>query len=900
MGKAGFWRTLLLLASVMVVMLGRAWLPGYVLSSNDGPLGGLMAQCHQFPERFLGCWSDLNSVGGSQGAAAPAISTGLLWLLKPVLFSKFYASLSLLLLGLGAWCFLRQSGLSPPACLLGGLAAALSSSFFSAACWGLAMRAIAAAMVFFALAALVAPGRRRWLRVMLAGFALGMSVTEVGDIGALFSLFVAAFVMFQAWISDGPRVKNMAWGAGRVVAVAICAAAMAAQALSGLVATNIQGIAGTEQDTQTKAERWDWATQWSLPKAEALSLIVPGLFGYRMDTPDGGMYWGRVGRTPAWERYFEQGEQGRRPPRGFRRYSGDGPYAGVVVVLLAVWAAAQSLRGNKSAFSRLQRRWLWFWLAAGLVSLLLAFGRFAPFYRLLYGLPYFSTIRNPNKFLLITSVALVVLFAYGVDALWRGYLAGVEAARGRPRAGLRGWWAEATVFDKRWVRGCLLAIGVSLAAWLIYALSRQSIEDYLMTVGFAEDAARAIAGFSLEQAAWFVLFLALAVSLMILMLRGVFAGPGASRGAGLLCLLVAVDLGHANLPWVVCWNYKEKYATNPILDELRDRPYEHRVTLLPFRAPPKTGAPSQPLLMSEIYRREWLQHQFLYYNIQALDVVQMSRVPEDLAAFRNALRADSRAGLAHSVIRYWQLTNTRYLLGAADARKLLDQSLDSTKDRFKILRRFSLLPKHGISQPDELAELTAVPSDDGPLALFEFTGALPRAKLYSTWQANTNDEAILKQLDSSSFDPQNSVFVSGTLPAPTESGTNPNSGTVEFVSYAPKLLRLQSDAISPCVLLLNDRFNPDWKVRVDGKPERLLRCNFLMRGVLLSPGRHAIEFEFRSSFRPLFLSLGTLTLALLCLGLAVAGGYRDSRHLPTPGPAPQATSPTGGKRSQRR
>ena len=52
-----------------------------------------------------------------------------------------------------------------------------------------------------------------------------------------------------------------------------------------LVGTNITGVAGTAQDAETKAAHWDWATQWSLPKVETFGLLVPGLFGYKMDTP---------------------------------------------------------------------------------------------------------------------------------------------------------------------------------------------------------------------------------------------------------------------------------------------------------------------------------------------------------------------------------------------------------------------------------------------------------------------------------------------------------------------------------------------------------------------------------------------------------------------------------------
>ena len=38
-----------------------------------------------------------------------------------------------------------------------------------------------------------------------------------------------------------------------------------------------------------------------------------------------------------------------------------------------------------------------------------------------------------------------------------------------------------------------------------------------------------------------------------------------------------------------------------------------------------------------------------------------------------------------------------------------------------------------------------MPGDNGTYALIEFTGALPRAKLYSHWQVSTNDTATLKR-----------------------------------------------------------------------------------------------------------------------------------------------------------
>ena len=141
-----------------------------------------------------------------------------------------------------------------------------------------------------------------------------MGVMEAFDIGAIFSLVVAAFVVFQALAGEG-TMQRRSWPAAsaRLAVVVGFAAFIAISAVSTLVSTQIKGVAGMGQDAASKAQRWDEATQWSMPKAEALSMFVPGLFGFRMDTPDGGNYWGRCGRDPAWDRFFASGKKGPRP-----------------------------------------------------------------------------------------------------------------------------------------------------------------------------------------------------------------------------------------------------------------------------------------------------------------------------------------------------------------------------------------------------------------------------------------------------------------------------------------------------------------------------------------------------------------------------------------------------------
>ena len=885
----------LLLIIVLGCLFWRSFLPGIVHFSNDGPLGVQHAAWLHLPEGFSGHWYDLNSIGSNAGQSSPDILSLFRWVVGPVGYAKFLAPVALWILGMGAWFFFRQLKFSPLAATLGGLAAALNSTFFSTACWGVASQQIAIGLDFFALGLVIfstseTPVLTRWTRLALAGLCIGVNVMEAADIGAIFSVFIATFVFFKALNEDGaPVLKKIGGGILRVAVVAGFAGFIATQVVVALIGSQITGIAGTGQDTETKAAHWDWATQWSLPKAETLAVFVPGLFGYKMDTPNGmmpalqdaykgGQYWGGVGRDPAIDRYFDGGRQGAQPP-GFMRFTGGGVYAGILVALIAAWAIAQSFRRQHSVFNGLQKRLIWFWAAMLVISLLLSWGRFAPlFYKLIYALPYASTIRNPAKFILVFSWVVVILFGYGVHALSRRYLEVPASGSSSPSTQLINWWGKVRGFDRNWTIACGVAVIGSVLAWLVYSAQKPGLVKFIQSVGFPDvGMAQEIAAFSSGQVVWFILFFAAAVVLCTLVIAGVFAGKRAKLGGILLGVLLLLDLGRANLPWIIHWDYAQKYevgSLNPIVNFLKERPYENRVAILPFET-------RQPLRLldgyfggSGIYRIEWAQHHFPYYNIQSLDIIQMSRMPADLAAFETALQSQNDEESSYRVPRRWQLTNTRYLLGPAGFLDAINGKFDPAQHRFRILQRFDIVPKPGIERPTGLEELTAVASPDGDLALFEFTGVLPRVKLYSHWQVSTNDEATLKTLGDKNFDPQQTVLVASPLPvAPS---TNQISGLAEFKSYKPSDIVFDTKSETPSVLLLNDRFDPNWRVLVDGKPAELLRCNFIMRGVYLTAGSHTVEFQFRLPNGPLKITLAAIATGFILIGLLIFMRRRKS------------------------
>jgi hypothetical protein len=840
----GFVPAMVLLVLALAVLFHDSFKATFVQFANDGPLGVAKSAALSMPAALTGYWPDLNWLGANGATASFNITNLVLWFLGPVGYMKFYPPITLLLLGASAWIFFRTLKLSSAMCGVAAFAAALNMNFFSNTCWGLGSRSLTLASAFLALAAL---NTRRvgnpWINAVLGGLCTGLAVIEGADNGAIFSLFIAAFVIFQSWVEES-TVKRRLVSCLRLGLVTVFAAIIAVQVLiplTGVAARTAKESAAADSDPKAAADKqWVFATQWSLTPAEMLRVIIPGLFGYRMDTPEGGEYWGRVGE------YWPAPEAGRRS-------SGAGEYAGVPVVLIGLWAFVQALRrggGPKATFDDRERKYIFFWAAMFLVGMLLSWGHHAPFYRLVYSLPYFKTIRNPMKFMHPGHMALMILFAYGLLGLSRRYLDTALVNAGSLSERFKNWRTKALPVERRWFQLSVAAVAVSVLAFLAYSGAHGSLTRHLMAIGFPDEThAAEIARFSINEVGKFAVFLFASVAVVTLIQIGMFAGPRAKWAALLLGALLTIDLARADTPWIKPYDYAEQYASNPIIDVLRREPWLHRVAVFPssmLRHP-------QLEVINSVWRGPWLQWLCQYYNIQSTDMSQEPRPPAEKAAYLNAV---SRTGP-----RLWELTNTRYLLGITPLVEVLNQQMDPAQKRFRLHTAFAL--SQGPS-----GNISAQTNQTGPWALIEFTGALPRAALYTQWQVETNLTNCLNKLGDPAFNPHQLVLVNDPVPAPN--ATNAAPGTVEFVSYAPTRIDLKANATAPSILLLNDQFDRDWHVSVDGQPAQLLRCNYLMRGVQVPPGQHTILFRFQPSLTGMKITLAAFALGVLLCGFLVA------------------------------
>lgn len=934
------WLWLAALALVLAWLFRDSFAPQNLLFMNDGTFGILSVQASIAWSNFVAYWQDLNWLGTQLPSGNPSPTAVMYAVAGPQLYAKFLAPAALFLLGACAWFCGRRLGLTQPAAFLLALAATLNANPFSYACWGLSTRAAALAAVFVALGCLLPPlgasgkptdglpggpaspghpilqwvqRRRFWILAVLAGIAVGINIMEAADVGALLSLYVAAFALWRCWLdtsldAEGSRqtasnsqsvpvpapvakpsadttsaseqaaqlrLKRVLRGIAVVLVVAGIAAWSASSALHSLVSTSIQGVS-VLQESESPEARWNFITSWSFPKLETLRLVIPGVFGYRMDSPDGKAYWGAVGPdgNPA------------------SRFSGSGEYVGMWVLLLAAWVVGQSLRSQQPTLSPMERRLVGFWAVGALLSLLFAFGRFTPLYQLIYPLPLFNSMRLPMKFLHGFHLCVLMLFAHGLLALTRRLTTSPFA--GNPNYGWGQtailWWNQAARADRRWFLALGILTFLGILSGLFYAKSGDAVIRHLQSLRIHPVRAAEIAAHSrfevLLALFWMVAFGALLF----------WAHTGWFQRRQNLFWSVAIgfvllDMGRSVLPWIQHYDYQRRYQTNPVIEFLAKNPQEGRVAarLVP-NSPPDMFLHPRDEIMPSVHNL-WLEHHFQKNAIQTLDIIQMPRMPELDLQFLSLFTAPGAD--FKRIGRLWQLTNTRYILGASGLASQLDQAFAAPGHFFVPRLVFDLDIKPGMdaSQAQSADDITAVGMTNGSYAIFEYTGALPRVQVFTQWET-LDDEQIAARLVDAQWDPASAVLLSHSEgePPPTSPPPAPNlaPGTTEarIVQYGPKHVVIEAETSQDGVLLFNDRWHPDWTVRVNGEPADLLLANWIMRGVYLPAGKHDVVFRFQPTATPLWISVSALFLGALLAGLLGWSESRKRSNLPTRDSAP--------------
>jgi len=816
---------LALLTALVLCVFWRPFFSGHTLFTPDSA----PFFTHDFREqaiaRSYGVWLD-RLLGTGRGGYGFHPSRLMAAILPPSVFHVASYVVNTLLLSLAGLFFVRGRGIRGVAAYLPAIALGFSGYAFTLISAGhRTMFDMMPWVVFLFGFVDRAAARRDMLCFAMCGVCVSWGMTVQPDVTALFVLLAGVYGCFRLaseWPKPGERGRFVL-----SISAGVCLATVLFVILSlGVFGHLRRNVMPTREAMrgQTPGDAYIFATNWSLPPEDMLEFVAPCVYG--IETGDGrGPYWGRLGRSHGWE-------ESRRGFPNFRQHT---VYMGVIQLVFAVYAlvAAVRLRRRTGAKERGAGRQglgaeAFFWWGAALVCTLLALGRYFPAYRLFYMLPYFSKIRCPVKFLHLVELAVCVLFATGLSA----FLRDLKAIRGSSAAhdGTDQRDAKSAKHKRKrkapkkqaadrdpaalWTMAAFgigtLAIALGFAVASIAVLSfRQGLESYWLTVGI-RDYALAMRGMmgALSHAA-----VLLFVCAGVFGYARCFAVTPLGRAAMLVVLGIALgcDLAIVDRRYVRVRDLTPFYAANPVAEAILSAD--------------RMGRTSYHL--SDRGKFDPLWRNFRMKGVDMLQARQDRRLSKEYQDYFGAL--------GKNIVRLWQLANTRFVVGPWQHLATLVQ-----QHGLVVVMRFDVL--NGIVQE----------SVNGQFVLLRNDGCLPRALVYHSWQACSPADALAR-LGDSGWDPDRSVLVSGNVTAePKDSPPSP----VEIRHYSRIHIIMAVDTPAEGVLLLNDKYDPDWTVEVDGTEVEAVRCNYIMRGLHVPAGKHEVVLRYRPYFREFLLAVG--------------------------------------------
>jgi hypothetical protein len=536
------------------------------------------------------------------------------------------------------------------------------------------------------------------------------------------------------------------------------------------------------------------ASAYSLSPAQLVGLLVPSFFGR-----DPAAHWGM------WDR-VEVG------------------YAGVLTLLLALFALLAATRGGDSASQQapvpyhtggvapwpagtdqggqVPQVWIrdlpeesgfsaeksYRFASLAVFSLLLAMGGYTVLHGWLYGLlPGLGGMRAPARFVFLMDFALAALAALGLDTLIRGSDEQVRPALGR------------ILHAAPWVVGAVTLFALPLA---FYAVITSQDKDPVI---FARVSAAA------NGLVFFTGLLVVGVGLFYLRRRGV------TRPVMLGALAVGLlffDL--ASLGGGVDVGYDDPTRT-----------FDHPAVIQFLKSDP------------ELYR---IDSRTGVWHLWQPDTSLLHRI-FDVAGLINPLNlADYEHywnGIPSRSSPLYDFLNAKYVIAAKDV--MLDWE-----------------------------KFVPVFDQDPALNVYLNRRALPRALVVHRAISAPDHEAAYAALHTPGFDPATAVVVEGG-----EALDVPPSGAaaIRFDAFGLNEIQLQVETPADAYLVLSEVWYPGWRATVDGVPAPVLRANYAFRAVRLGPGQHQVRLTFTPRSWRMGLAISGLTLLIL-----VVWGRRQSVH----------------------
>lgn len=200
-------------------------------------------------------------------------------------------------------------------------------------------------------------------------------------------------------------------------------------------------------------------------------------------------------------------------------------------------------------------------------------------------------------------------------------------------------------------------------------------------------------------------------------------------------------------------------------------------------------------------------------------------------------------------LNMWRFSSVKYLIGPVQAEKQLAA--------MNCRKVFSYVLADAGNK-----EFDVVPHVNGPFAVYELGGTMPRYALFAGSQRGSDDQALQKMADFSKVMPAEDA----SLPELNGEG---QTGSVEVLSYRSGKVKLRVRTDAPAILRVADRYDAEWKATLDGQPVEVGRVDFICMGVSVPAGEHIIVLHYTSSWLHFYMQIAGLVVLTAALFWAI-------------------------------
>ncbi|OGP36324.1 MAG: hypothetical protein A2X93_09615 [Deltaproteobacteria bacterium GWC2_56_8] len=465
----------------------------------------------------------------------------------------------------------------------------------------------------------------------------------------------------------------------------------------------------------------------------------------------------------------------------------------------------------------------------GLVFLSLSMGRNFFFYQYLHAwAPFFDKFRYPVKFLFAPFLFISIATGLGLDGL-------VEAAGKQRKSALK-----VIVF-------LLAAATLSAAAFGYLGFSGPEVKAFLVERGidYPEYNRAEINIFNTKRLlAFFIVF---SIGLYF-----AYRSKATRLLPWFVVAMLSIDLFFAHEGYYFSTKSETYYDKGNVMGFMTGRMAEEENGLFRVFVTPKTMDVSVEVKDAEKFDRDILKRMDLHkerltgynllfrvFDINGVEVMKRGDYASlyDIMTRRSSIDATNIPSLL----------NVRYVVSIPEIRS----------KRYRLVKVIGALPG-----------ATGVEAERA-LKIYENLDFVPRFNLAADYRVITKSDEFASIISGTGFDPKKTVFLEEV---PWQGGGQADGRPlrnckVEVVSYRMNSVELHTNCSERSVLVASESWYPGWKAFVDGKEERILKADYVLRAVPLEGGAHVVRFEYR----PMSFRAGAWVSSAAALSLAAFG-----------------------------